>query len=609
LFSKFGKALRLAKLEGIEVAARYAASYLGYRVSGRRLLSIDDICYQRWRRRNAPATADFEAMRAETARFSYRPLISVVMPAFNTEPALLRSAVESAQQQIYPNWELCIADDCSTRADTRAALDALASQDDRIKVKLLSENKGIAGASNAAIALARGEFIALLDHDDELAPHALFEVVRLLNEQPDTDMIYTDEDKLDEHGRHVEAFLKPDWSPELLLSTMYTCHLGVYRRALIDEIGRFRPGFEGAQDYDLVLRLTERTQKIRHIPKILYHWRRGKGSTAANYSINDARKMPRKSSLKALRAALQRRGIEGAVEPGLFEGSYRVRPAIGNAPLVTVIIPTRDNLHYLRQSVRSVFENDHRNFEMIIVNNRSEQEETLDFLESLKSRGNVQILDFPKPYTFSEINNLGASHANGDYLLLLNSDTEAIRNDWLTAMLEVAQLPGVGIVGAKLLYPDNTVQHAGVVLWHCGPAGHLHSRLPQGLHGHFGIVDMIRNCSAVTAACMLIRKSLYDELGGLDLDLPVAYQEVDFCLRAWERGYRTAYTPYSLLYHHESVVTGRRVDTRDEAVFRTKWQDRLPSDPFHNPNFPPDRLDCRLDPRWPARRQPRSNLA
>ncbi|GAB4348456.1 MAG: glycosyltransferase family 2 protein [Candidatus Abyssubacteria bacterium] len=601
MLSKLKKTLALSRAEGIIVTTRFCASYLEHKLLGTRLLSIDDICYQRWRRWHVPSAEDLEAMRAEAALFRYRPLISVIMPVFNTEPRVLRLAVESVQRQTYANWELCIADDCSTRADTRATLDMLASKDNKITVIPLSEHRGIAGASNAAIERAGGEFIALLDHDDELAPHALFEVVKLLNEYGDTDMIYSDEDKLDENGRHVEAFFKPDWSPELMLSTMYTCHFGVYRKALVNEIGGFRPGFEGAQDYDLVLRLTERTDRIRHIPKILYHWRRGESSTAADYSVSDTGKMPRESSIKALRDTLERRGIEGAVEPGLFEGSYRVRPRISEAPLVTIIIPTRDNLRYLRQAVRSVYENDYRNFELIVVNNRSEQKETLDFLESLKSQDNVQILDFPKPYTFSEINNLGALHAHGNYLLLLNSDTEAVRNDWLIAMLEAAQLPGVGIVGSKLLYPNDTVQHAGVVLWRCGPAGHLHTCLPHDRHGHFGIVSMIRNCSAVTAACMLIRKSVYDELGGLDLDLPVAYQEVDFCLRAWERGYRTVYTPYSLLYHHESVVTGRRVDTRDEATFRRKWQHRIPSDPFYNPNFPPDRLDCRLRPDWPPR--------
>jgi GT2 family glycosyltransferase len=598
LTSKTKKTFELAQTEGVETALRFCLSYIGFRLFGRRLLSIEDICYQKWRRRNALTEADFEKMRSEVKRFGYSPLVSIAMPVFNVDAAFLRRAVESVERQIYPNWELCIADDCSTRLDTKAELKRLSQVGGRTKVRFLERNAGISRASNAAIELSGGEFIALLDHDDELSPDALFENVKLLNSHRDTDMIYSDEDKLDERGRHVEAFLKPDWSPDLLLSNMYTCHLGVYRKSLIDEIGGFRKRFEGAQDYDLVLRLTERTDRVRHIPKILYHWRRSPGSTASRYSVHSAGhsgvKAPTESSLKALREALQRRGIDGRVERGLFEGSYRVRPTVKDNPLVSIIIPTRDNLNFLEKCIRSVDENDYRNFELIVVDNRSEKPETLEFLGKLASRENARIIAYDKPYDFSSINNLAASHARGAYLLLLNSDTEAIQTDWLTAMLEAAQVPGAAIVGSKLLYPDDTIQHAGIALWHCGVAGHLHSRLPRDEHGYFGMADAMRNCSAVTAACMLIRKSAFDELGGFDPELPIAYQEVDFCLRAWERGYRTIYTPFSLLYHIESAVTGPRADKPDSRVFQRKWENRCPSDHFYNPNFPQDSLNFRL---------------
>ncbi|MBI5118560.1 glycosyltransferase family 2 protein [Candidatus Poribacteria bacterium] len=596
--SKIEKTVELAQTEGVETAFRFCLSYLGFRLFGRRLLSIEDICYQKWRRRNTPTEADFERMRAEVKRFDYSPLISVVMPVFDVDAAFLRRAVESVERQIYPNWELCIADDGSTRSETKAELERLSQVSDRIRIRFLEGNTGISCASNAAIELAGGEFIALLDHDDELSPDALFENVKLLNSHRDTDMIYSDEDKLDERGRHVEVFLKPDWSPELLLSNMYTCHLGVYRKSVIDVIGGFREGFEGAQDYDLVLRLTERTGRIRHIPRILYHWRHSPGSTASSYSGRGAghsgMKAPAECSLKALREAMQRRGIDGRVEPGLFEGSYRVRPMVKDNPLVTIIIPTRDNLSLLEKCIRSVDENDYRNFEVIVVNNRSEKPETIEFLGRLASQKNTQVIAYDKPYDFSAINNLAANRARGSHLLLLNSDTEAVRPDWLTAMLEVAQIPGVAVVGSKLLYPDDTVQHAGIVLWHCGVAGHLHSRLHRDNHGYFGMADAMRNCSAVTAACMLIKKSIFDELGGLDPELPIAYQEVAFCLRAWECGYRTVYTPFSLLYHIESAVTGPRVDKPDSRVFQRKWENRCPSDPFYNPNFPRGSLNFRL---------------
>jgi len=593
--SRLRKTLDLIETEGAAVTVRYCVSYLARALLGARLLTIEDIRYRRWRRKHALSGSTLQSMKTEVDDFPYRPLISIIMPVFDTDPEMLRRAIESVEAQVYPNWELCLADDCSTRADTKAEIEKLSVPGGKIKMKALSQNAGIAGASNVAIGLAEGEFIALLDHDDELAPDALFEAVKLLNECRDADMIYSDEDKLDERGRHVEAYLKPDWAPEQLLSNMYTCHLGIYRKTLIDEIGGFREGFDGAQDYDLVLRLTERTDKIHHIPKVLYHWRMSSGSTASDYSNQGETKTPEMSSLKALKDAMERRRIEGVVEGGLFAGSYRVRPAIKNDPLVTIMIPTRDNLGYLRKCIQSIDENDYRNFELIVVNNRSEQPETLEFLDAIAARENGRVLEYNEQYDFSRINNLAASHANGSYLLLLNSDTESIQSGWLTAMLEAVQIPGVGVVGSKLLYPDDTIQHAGIVLWRCGPAGHLHSRLPRDNHGYFGIVDIMRNCSAVTAACMLVRKNLYDDLGGLDVELPVAYQEVDLCLRALECGYRTVYTPFSLLYHHESVVTGPRVDTHDENIFRGKWEKRMPVDRFHNPNFPPYRLDFRLE--------------
>lgn len=597
MLSKIEKAFELTKREGPEIAARYCLSYLGYAFFGRRLLSVEDICYQKWRKRNAPSRESLEAMRAEAASFKRQPLISVIMPVYNVDPALLRRATDSVERQLYTKWELCMVDDGSSRPETRAEMRRLAALGPRVKVQTLERNTGIANASNAAIGLAEGEFVALLDHDDELAPEALFEVVKMLNEHPETDMIYTDEDKLDERGRHVEVFLKPDWSPETLLSTMYTCHLGAYRKNLVEQIGGFREGFDGAQDYDLALRLTERTDKIRHVPKVLYHWRRSATSTASDYLSGGAGKKPRDSSLRALREAMVRRRIEATVEPSLFDGSYRVRPLIKGDPLVTVIIPTRDNLSFLRPCIQSVDENTYRNVEIIVVDNRSEEQETKDFLDNLGSRQNVKVIPFDEEFHFAKMNNMAAERAEGSYLLLLNVDTRAIEPDWLASMLEVAQIPGVAIVGSKLLFPDDTIQHAGIVLWQGGTAGHLHSRLPRDSHGYFGIVDMIRNCSAVTAACMLMRKDVFDELGGFDTNLAISYQDVDFCLRAREAGYRTVYTPFSLLYHHESGLRGKPKNEADEAVFRQKWEKRMPLDPFHSPNFPRDRLDCRLNER------------
>jgi GT2 family glycosyltransferase len=594
-----GKILRLFLEESASVALRHCASYLGYRLLGRRLLSIEDICYHEWRRQNAPSASALETMRKEAADCGHGPLISVIMPVYNTDAAMLRKAALSVERQVYPDWELCIADDCSTRADTRAELEALASRAGRVKVRFLPQNSGIAAASNAAIGLADGEFLALLDHDDELSPDALFEVAKLLGEYPDTDMIYSDEDKIDERGRRVEVFLKPDWSPELLLSNMYTCHLGVYRKTLVDEIGGFRTGFDGAQDYDLVLRLTERTRSIRHITKVLYHWRISSESTASSYSIRSETKSPEASSLKALGEALDRRRIEGTIEKGLFGGSFRVRPRIPPETLVSIVIPTKDRLEHLGRCIESIEQKTNcPDYEIIVIDNQSVEKETREYLRSLESsERRTRVIRYDKEFNFSAMNNFAAEDAKGDFLLFLNNDTEVIEPGWLEAMLELGRLPKVAIVGAKLLYPDDTVQHCGVVLWHCGAAGHLHSRLPRDAHGYFGMADAIRNCSAVSAACMMVKKKAFRELGGFDLSFRVSFQDVDFCLRALQADMRVAYTPFALLRHHESASTGKRLNEAEERLFTERWRERVPRDPFYNPNFPSDRLDFRIKSR------------
>ncbi|UCD57093.1 MAG: glycosyltransferase family 2 protein [Candidatus Hydrogenedentota bacterium] len=593
--AKLRKGLKLVESEGLVTTFRYCVSYLGHVLLNTRLLSVEDICYQRWRRGNVPSVAAFGAMGVEAVKFAYQPLISVIMPVFDVDPALLRRAVESVERQVYRNWELCIADDCSTRSDTKAELERLAGIGGRIRVSFLSRNHGIAGASNAALELAGGEFIALLDHDDELSADALFEAVKLLNEHPDTDMIYSDEDKLDERGRHIEAFLKPDWSPELLLSNMYTCHLGVYRKRLVDEIGGFREGFEGAQDYDLVLRLTEQTDKIRHVPKVLYHWCRAAGSTSVEYGTSVGGKSATASSVSALEDALRRREIEGRVEKGFFAGSYRVRPAIPDETFASVLVPTRDNVEQLRRCVESIVQKtSYPKYEIIIIDNQSIEDKTKDYLGSLEEDGRIRVIRYDADFNFSAMNNLAAESARGDYLVFLNNDAEVIEAGWLKAMLELMQIPGVAVVGAKLLYPDDTVQHAGVVLWHCGTAGHVHSRLPRDEHGYFGMADSIRNCSAVSGACMMVRREIFQKLGGFDVSYAVSYQDVDFCLRVQEAGHRVVYTPFALLYHYESASTGMRTDEREERLFREKWSNKVPVDRHYNPNFPSDRLNFRL---------------
>jgi len=589
------KTLDLLQAEGMEATLRYCAAYLQYRLLGRRMLSVEDILYQRWRKEHAASPEQMQAMRASVSRLSFKPLISVVMPVYNVDARLLQKAIGSVERQIYPRWELCIADDSSTNAATRAVLERYAGADKKIKMRFLERNQGIAGASNAALALAEGEFVALLDHDDQLAPVALFEVVKLLNEHPDADFIYSDEDKIDERGRHVEAFLKPDWSPELLLSTMYTCHLGVYRRSIVEEIGGFRAGFDGAQDFDLALRLTERTDRIHHIPKVLYHWRRSSGSTAISYHSSAGGKTAAASSIKALHDALERRGVSGTVEQGRCAGTYRVRAAFPSDSLVSIIIPTRDRSEYLKTCIDSIFRLTKRpRFEIIIADNESSEPRTKEYFASLEGDSRVRIIDCPGDFNYSAINNATAARAEGNALLFLNNDTEVIEAGWLEAMLEMLELPGVAIVGAKLLYPDDTVQHAGIALWHCGTAAHVHSRLPREEPGYFCMADVIRNCSAVSGACMMVKRSVFESLGGFDSAYKVSYQDVDLCLRAAEAGFRTVFTPFALLYHHESASTGKRGDEHEELLFFERWKKKRPFDPYYNSNFPATRADFRL---------------
>jgi GT2 family glycosyltransferase len=592
--SKLRKALELFRAEDAAVAFRYCVSYVGFRLRGGRPLSVEDIRYQRWRRRHALTGRHITALRQEESRFAYRPLISIIMPVFNVDAFLLERAVRSIETQIYTNWELCLADDCSTRASTRGALERLTATDTNIRLTYLPDNRGIAAASNAAIECATGEFIALVDHDDELSPDALFHVVKFLNTHPEADMIYSDEDKLDERGRHIEVFLKPGWSPELLLASMYTCHLGIYRKTLAQEIGGFRQGFEGAQDYDFALRLTEQTGNIFHLPGVLYHWRRVGGSTAKEYGTTAGGKAATAASLRALDRALERRKLGGTAENGLFDGSYRIRPAIPQGTSVSIIIPTRDKPLHLRRCVDSIIQKTtFPDYEVLIVDNRSTETRTHEYFSSLTDE-RISVVRYDDDFNFAGINNFAARRARGNFLVFLNNDTEVIADGWLEALLEMMQLPGVAVVGGKLLYPDNTIQHAGIVLWHCGTAGHLLSRLPADNHGYFGMADTIRNCTAVSAACMMVKQTLFREIGGFDELFAISYQDVDFCLRVQEAGYRIVFTPFARLYHNESTSTGPRTDEREERLFKEKWEKKIPADRYYSSLFPADNLDFRL---------------
>jgi O-antigen biosynthesis protein len=540
-------------------------------------LLIDDT-YPLWVEQHTLTESAKQAMRLSSKRFGYRPLISILTPVYNTDSGMLAAAIDSVLAQTYDHWELCLVDDGSTDMATRATSMRFTYQDDRIKVKFLGRNHGIGGASNEALDMARGEFVGLLDHDDELKPDALFETVKLLNEQRNIDYVYSDEDKRESDGRLVQPFFKPDWSPDLLLSMNYVSHFSVFRTSVVKSVGGFRAGFDGSQDYDLQLRVTEATDRIAHIPKPLYTWRKTHGSAAAS---TEAKPYAYEAAKRALTEALERRGQDATVIGGPVTGSYRVKYRIDTDLKVAIIIPTRDRVDLLRRCLDSIMtKTTYGRYEPVIVDNDSSEPETLDYLSNFKGR----VLSCPGEFNFSRMNNTAARHVDCDMLLFLNNDTEVISEEWLEAMIEHAQRASVGAVGTRLLYADGRVQHEGILVGCNGLACNVDHR------GYFALGNVVRNVSAVTAACMMTRSVLFEELGGFDESLPVAFNDVDYCLRAGKSGYLVVYTPYSVLYHYEGGTRGKVHPIQDEISFRARWADsEMCADPYYNRNLDPDR--------------------
>jgi GT2 family glycosyltransferase len=561
---------------------------------GRRRGDDEAAVYAQWVSQNALNAARLETLRAEVEGFSYRPLISVITPVHNTPPDVLAACMRSVGDQAYRNWQHCIADDGSTAAGTTAVL-RQHSNDPRVQVVTI-ERGHVSAASNAALSVATGEFVALLDHDDELAPEALAEVVRYLNAHPDADLIYSDEDKLDESGRRCEPYFKPDWSPDLFLSYMYTCHLMVVRRSLVEEVGGFRRGFEGAQDYDLLLRVMEKTTRIHHIPRILYHWRKSPASTASSGAVKP---WAIEAGRRALQDYARRAGVDAEVLPGSHPGMYRVRRAIHGEPLVSIVIPTTGRPHgsrgdLLAQCLRSLEKTEWRRFEVIVAtDNRELGAAARHALERLPHT----VFDYSAsgPFNFSHKVNQAVRSARGEHVLLFNDDLEVTSADWLRPLLELSQIPDVGAVGAKLVYPDGRLQHVGILIGVCGLAAHAFHRSPGSTTGYFGSVGVVHECSAVTAACLMTRKAVFEQVGGFDEALPVDFNDVDFCLRLRAAGYRIVFTPYAELTHHESASFGRRVQSSVESSrMRERWGSVLERDPYYNPNLSKLFSDYRL---------------
>jgi GT2 family glycosyltransferase len=552
--------------------------------------------YQEWIEMVEPRELAEAAHHAGS--LAYRPLISIVMPAYNVDRNLLQAAIQSVKEQFYDNWELCICDDGSTNPDVRPTLLEAARQDPRIKVDYAEENRGIAVASNRALALASGEFMALLDADDQLTPHALYQVAKLLNVHSDADVIYSDEDKVDMTGRRYDPFLKPDWSPDLMRSCNYLCHLTVLRTSRVREVGGFRPGMEGSQDYDLFLRLLEKTKTIHHIPKVLYHWRACPSSTASAPAV----KMHAHVAARvALQEHLQRCGIAAKVTEGCALGRWRIQYKIQGDPRVCIVLPTGGNLDLLDQCIKSIVGiTDYRNYEFLIIDN-SKDEHVQTYLPTVaKLWPRSRCLDRRgMPFNFSALNNQAVNIADAPLVLFLNDDTVPINAEWLEAMVEHAQRPEVGAVGCKLLYASGDIQHAGVAMGIADNCDHVfkHMSGDPSRTGYFDLPHIIRNVSAVTGACLMTRRDVFREVGGFEeLHLPVAFQDIDFCLKLRAKGYLNIYTPHARLYHLECQTKVEKVPNPAEVGYmHRQWGHVIAHDPYYHPNLTRMRTDCSLE--------------
>ncbi|MBD2088486.1 glycosyltransferase [Microcoleus sp. FACHB-1515] len=524
-------------------------------------------------------------MAATWQAFRYQPLISIVTPVYNPPELFLRQAIDSVLNQIYPHWELCVADDASSALHVRPILEEYAARDSRIKVTFRSQNGHISRCSNSALELATGDFVALLDHDDLLTPNALYEVVLLLNRHPEADMIYSDEDRIDDRNQLQNPFFKPDWSPDSFLSRMYTCHLGVYRRALLMEIGGFRAEYEGSQDYDLVLRFTEKTKHIFHIPKILYHWRIHQISAASG---GEAKPYAFIAAEKALNDALVRRQELGkvAIVRELI-GAYIARYLIEGDRTVTIIISVT-SIDWLHECLTTIQQSTASDYEIIFVSDRSLKSEIAEVVSHFDFKRFQHLACETK--NLSQCLNQAARKGQGKYLLFLNGTTKAATSDWIDALIEQAQRSSIGAASGLLLLPNNTVWHAGIVLGLNGIAGYIHRHLPANGLGYFGQIISINNYSAVTGNCLMCRRDLFEQVGGFTEALPSTYYDVDFCLKLQEKGLKNVVLPHVVLYYNASESDGL-VNQQEAIYMRDRWQSMIQHDPHYNPNLSLERSD------------------
>lgn len=542
-----------------------------------------------------------ELARQRQEVFENGPCFSIAVPLYQTKEKYLREMIESVQAQTYTNWELCLADGSGREHSLQPVVGEYIAKDKRIKYCLLDSNEGIAGNTNEALKMADGDFVVLTDHDDLLSPEALYQCAKAVQKEPQTDVIYSDEDKVDMSGKKFfEPHFKSDYNIDLLCTMNYICHLFVVRKDVMERAGLFESCYDGAQDHDFILRCTEKAEHIVHIPKVLYHWRCHAQSTSEN---PESKLYAFENGCKAVKAHYDRIGIPAEVEQGPFYGMYRTHYLWKEQPLVSILIPNKDHAADLKKCMDSIEEKStYRNFEFIIVENNSTEEETFSYYKEIEKRDNVRVLYYKEDFNYSRINNFGAKEANGEYILLLNNDTEMIEPDSMKEMLDICMRPDVGIVGAKLLFEDNTIQHAGVIIGFGGVAGHAFIGQDRDDNGYFSRIISVQDLSAVTAACLMVRRSVFDEVEGLNEEFKVAFNDIDFCLKVRKAGYLVVYNPYAQFYHYESKSRGQE-DSADKVarfqqeigLFGERWGELLENgDPYYNPNLTLDKADFSL---------------
>lgn len=562
----------------------------------------EEVPYGPWYDAYAPTREELEKQKKR--KWKYAPKISVVVPAYEPPEKFLCQMIDSLLEQTYENWELCIVDASPGNASMEYVLREYANRDSRIQWKKLEKNLGIAENTNAAFAMASGDFVGLLDHDDLLAPNALYEIAAALEKEPDIDVLYTDEDKVrGDSLEHFQPHLKPDFNLDLLRSNNYICHFFVAKRTLVKQVGGFLAAFDGAQDHDFIFRCVEQAEHIHHIPEILYHWRTHQSSTADN---PDSKRYAFEAGRRAVEANLERCGLKGQVSHTKDYGFYRVTYPVQGRPFVSIIIPNKDAKEDLEKCVNSILtKSTYENYEILIVENNSAGSEIFAYYKQLSQNPKIRLLRWKHPFNYSAINNYAASKAKGEYFLFLNNDTEVITPGWIEELLGFCQRKDTGIVGAKLYYGNNTIQHAGTVIGIGGIAGHMFVDMDRERSGYMHKASIIQDLSAVTAACMMVKRKVFEQVHGFEEELAVAFNDVDFCLRVRELGYLVVYNPYVELYHYESKSRGtedskekvRRFQSEIEFM-RCRWEVLLKKgDPYYNKNLSLSKWNYSLKPK------------